>query len=362
MKKITNLIIATLLLATFTISFASAQEQDSLANVRNYHKIEILQLQIKDMEEGLSDFNIQIETLNKVNDSILDNFKDPVDTAIVSSNRMRIEAYSKGIDDINDSINQIKIKIENLSSGKESAIVSIENNDKSRVDTIEIGNKPYFRYQHKRNNNSFNGHLSGTFIGINSFINSDGQIDAPADAPFMDLNESRSLEVSFSCCELNIPFSKNTGLTTGFEFQIHHYSFKKTFDLKIDDNSMVYADYTSPEVDKFKRFNLRTVYFCLPVQFEWQIPVKNDKIFINAGIDGGIRIGSRTKQIYKLDGERKKNVERSDFETNLLRYEFFGGIGYKSTEIFVKYSPQPFFIDNHGPELYPISVGIKFDI
>ena len=79
-----------------------------------------------------------------------------------------------------------------------------------------------------------------------------------------------------------------------------------------------------------------------------------------AGLEGSIRLGCREKQVYKLDDERKVERKRNDFETRFLTYATTFGLGYKRFEVYTNYSPSGFFKENHGPELYPLTIGVRF--
>lgn len=197
------------------------------------------------------------------------------------------------------------------------------------------------------------------YIGVNNFLNEDDEIDEPKE-PFMDLNSGRSLEIGFYTTIHRWKFNRFMAMDMGFDYRLRHYSFEKSFTL-IKNDGILAADYTLPDgVTQYKKHNLRLQYISIPLTMEWRLGEYDNPFILSAGIEGSLRIGSREKQVYKLDDERKVNRNRNDFETALLRYACTFGVGYRRFELYCNYSPMELFKHNHGPELYPISIGVRF--
>ena len=79
---------------------------------------------------------------------------------------------------------------------------------------------------------------------------------------------------------------------------------------------------------------------------------------IGAGVYGGYRLGSRTKVVFKENGDRKKDRESSNFFMNNFRYGVRGQLGFKGFDFFVNYDLNEVFSSNRGPDLNAISFGI----
>lgn len=367
MKKIISIIIAAILIdvcATFDVS-----AQESVGGILMDAKIQLMNRKA-DLLHGRDDFSHRIDAI-----------RDSANTN--SLNSERIAALRSGINDIDSTIKKIDIAIDAIqSSGMVnyySNRVEINRNGNSvkiykrvadNVVTVEVNGEKIINADgfdpvnildanmSKRNKKDFKGHLSGLFLGVNGLLNKDGKYEAPDDAKFFALNESRSLDFSIYFNNLVVPFNQNCGLVMGVAMQFNHYAFQDNFNLEVVDHVLT-ADYNNTIVPNFKRFNYRLMHLNVPLVFEFSTRGFN-KFFFNAGVMGGIRIGSRTKQVYNVDGDRQKNCLRKPFESNLLKYSFIGGVGYRSFQVFGEYSPVPLFKDGHGPELYPFSVGIKF--
>jgi hypothetical protein len=253
---------------------------------------------------------------------------------------MQIDALEKGIDGIEDSIDKIEDDIERLEKNR------------SRHYNYEF---PRYDFEITTKNRDFESHTTGIFFGVNGLINPDRSSGA---ADFLALNESRSLCLDIYFAGHDVPFSNNAGMSFGCDLEFNHYSLSEPVDLKVRDKQITYEK----AAFDYKRQNLRLMYLSFPLLFEIQIPGKTcDKFYINAGVKGGIRVGSRVKQVYEVDGDKKKNRVRNNFETQLFRYSLVGGLGFGGIQVFGEYSPLQLFKDEHGPELYPFAIGVKFN-
>ncbi len=79
---------------------------------------------------------------------------------------------------------------------------------------------------------------------------------------------------------------------------------------------------------------------------------------MGAGLYGGYRLGSRTKVVFKEDGDREKDRDRGNFFLSNFRYGVRGQLGYKGYDFFVNYDLNEVFTDNRGPALNAISFGV----
>ena len=81
---------------------------------------------------------------------------------------------------------------------------------------------------------------------------------------------------------------------------------------------------------------------------------------IGAGGYAGYRLGSHAKYIYKLDGNRERDKDKSDFYLNNLRYGLRLQLGFKGTDLFVNYDMNSLFSEGNAPKLNAFSFGITF--
>jgi hypothetical protein len=209
---------------------------------------------------------------------------------------------------------------------------------------------------HKDDPNKFNGHWEGMEFGFNAFDKADYSMYNAADKDFMSLNQGKSLEFNFNFYELNIGLCKNyVGLVSGMGLSFNNYRFENPYTLK---KSQFMTEAVSLNPENLAKTKLAITYLNVPLLLEFQIPVNQHegRLFVNAGIIGGVKIGSHTKVKY---GD-KKDKDRSGFNLNSFNYAATARVGYKDICLFAKYSLTPLFQSGKGPELTPFTIGISF--
>ena len=92
----------------------------------------------------------------------------------------------------------------------------------------------------------------------------------------------------------------------------------------------------------------------------WRLWNNIDKGFrIGVGPYAGYRIWSRTKYIYRDNGDKKKDKNTGNFLLNNIRYGLRGQIGIKGVDFFVEYDMNEMFQSNSGaPVLQRMQFGI----
>lgn len=72
----------------------------------------------------------------------------------------------------------------------------------------------------------------------------------------------------------------------------------------------------------------------------------------------GYRLGSRSKLVYKEDGDREKDISRGNFYLTNFRYGVRVQMGYKGMDFFANYDLNNVFAEGRGPKLNAVSFGI----
>lgn len=207
----------------------------------------------------------------------------------------------------------------------------------------------------------FKGHWSGFEMGINGFMDKNHSMTQTGDLAWMDLKQGRSWNTNINFTQYSIGFGTDkAGLVTGLGLEFNDYHFSNPISLKVvngitvADSSYIQAGY---RVEKTK---ITMSHLTLPLLLEFQLPMgskRKDRIYISAGVIGGVRLGSHTKVVYD-DGSRHKEKDRGDFNIATLRYGFTARMGYKGIRLFANYYPVQLFEKDKGPELYPFSIGL----
>ena len=84
----------------------------------------------------------------------------------------------------------------------------------------------------------------------------------------------------------------------------------------------------------------------------------SDSFRIGVGPYAGYRIDSYSKQVYKDDGDKRKNGENDNFYLNNMRYGLRAQIGFNDIDLFVNYDMNELFTIGKGPKLNAFSFGI----
>ena len=200
----------------------------------------------------------------------------------------------------------------------------------------------------------FNGHWEGIEIGFNGFDKPNYSMYSGNE--FMSLNQGKSSEFDFNFYELNIGLaSKYVGLVSGMGLSFNSYRFENPYTIERGPSKVepVLLSY-----DNLQKTKLAVSYLTVPVLLEFQIPVnKNEGIlFMNAGIIGGVKLGSHTK----VKHGDIKDKDRDGFNLNQFKYSATARVGFKGVSIFANYSLNTLFKTGKGPELTPFTIGISF--
>ena len=245
-----------------------------------------------------------------------------------------------------------------LSGNQDTTIVRIGNND---LKVITHGNNTEIllgkdKKSHKHHAEKFKGHWQGLDFGFNGFDNADYSMYDVDD--FMSVNQAKSYEVGLNLWNLNIGIYKSyIGLVSGIGFAFNDYKFENRYTIvkTADRIEPVYLEYNDLEKTK-----LSVEYLNIPLLLEFQIPVNQNegRVYINAGILGGVKLGSHTK----VKHGDSKDKDYSGFNINPFKYDATARVGYKAFGLYAKYSLIPLFEDGKGPELTPFTVGFSFGI
>ena len=84
----------------------------------------------------------------------------------------------------------------------------------------------------------------------------------------------------------------------------------------------------------------------------------SDSFRIGVGPYVGYRIDSYSKQVYKEEGDKRKNRERDNFYLNNIRYGVRAQIGFNDIDLFINYDTSELFATGKGPLLNAFSFGI----
>lgn len=207
-------------------------------------------------------------------------------------------------------------------------------------------------------NPRFRGHWAGFGWGINNFLDEANTISREGDDLFMDLNSGRSWAINLNFAQYSLGFgTSHVGMLTGLGLEFNNYFFDNANSISEGDDDFVVA---VPLDSSYTKSKLTTTFLRVPIIFEVQFPrtIRAKRVFISAGIVGGLKLGSHTKVVYKDDNGKNKDKDKDDFNINPFRYGLTARIGFGSLSVFGDYYFTPMFVKDKGPELHPFSIGL----
>ena len=263
----------------------------------------------------------------------------------------KIRLGKKGVTIIEDE-NGTKIDWSDLEDEEEAEIEEDAEQSENEEAAKEEDGKP----------GKFKPNWAGLEVGINNYVNKDFSMELAPEHDFMDLNTGRSWNFNLNFLEYGISLGTDkVGLVTGLGFEWSNYHFDDGN--VIEEVDGIIQRYDIPEqngaIPSIQRAKLQTTYLTAPLLMEFQIPAGKKRIHISGGVIGGVKIGSKTKVVYTLEGDKKKDRNKDDFNLSSLRYGFTARVGYRNLNLYANYYPTPLFESNKGPELYPFAVGLR---
>lgn len=213
------------------------------------------------------------------------------------------------------------------------------------------GKELYLCNNRRKSPDRFVGHWKVLEFGFNAFDKPDYSNYNSED--FMKLNQGKSMEWNVNPWQINIGLYKSyIGFVSGLGFSFNDYRFELPYTLVQGDQRTEPVLLDSKNLSKTK---LSVSYVQVPLLLEFQVPVNHhDRVFISAGVLGGVKLGSHTKVQY----EKTKDKDHSGFNINSFKYAATARIGYKQFGLFGTYTLTPLFEPDKGPKLTPFTIGI----
>lgn len=274
--------------------------------------------------------------------------------------------YHDKIIDIEDSVDQVKVKVYENSDFKETApykqvyegIYSDEKSYEKWTVKEELNFQiPFFGK--KTHNHDMEAHWSGIGYGLAGVT--DFFLNLTPQASF-NQEEIKSREFYLNFTEVILPlFRSNIGITSGLGFDWRNYYFTDNTHLVETDGIVSTAP--APIGITYKYSRLRTVYFTIPLLLEWQ-PKFGDthRSHLAAGVVGGIRTLAASKVKYAdANGHNVKIVEGKGMNVAPLTLDYIVKAGIDDFSIYGKYSPFGIFQDGKGPDVRAVSIGVMLD-
>ncbi|MBS1636041.1 MAG: DUF2807 domain-containing protein [Bacteroidetes bacterium] len=202
-------------------------------------------------------------------------------------------------------------------------------------------------------------HWAGFSMGLNGWMSSGGSLNLPKSSDYMSLNYAKSLNFQLNPFERDFKIYKNyVHLVTGLGFEWNQYEFSNPVTLNAD------SSYTSGKLDttgiNYRKNRLKSTFVNVPLMVEFNTNKNPDKSFhIAVGVIGGYKLGSRTRQVFPMNGDEIRNIRKDSYNINPIRVNAHASIGYANWTFFADYALTPLFESGKGPQLYPVTVGLR---
>jgi hypothetical protein len=231
----------------------------------------------------------------------------------------------------------------------------LENSDKDKGKNWAQDQEEQERYRGARN---FRGHWAGLEFGFNNYVHV-ASMTMPQEIAYMSLDASKSNCFNLNFSQVNIGFSRHSGIVTGLGLTFNNYRFENQNSIAEGEDGAI-SELIPIDVS-VKKSKFSTLYLNVPVMLEVQIPAGySHRLNVAAGVIGGLKLNAWTKVVLE-NGE--KNRVNGDYNLNLLRGGVTARIGYENLMIFGSYYLTPWFQDLKGPNGYnlePFEIGLAF--
>ena len=223
----------------------------------------------------------------------------------------------------------------------------------------EVGfNFTFAKFQKKRTRRIVDVHSGGFSLGFSSLASRDLNIANVENAAL----QYSSYELGLNFGNLIVPMSKKHKFMffAGIGLRFHRYNADYNTAFRIMDDIVLQA--VAPEGVFYKTSKLTAWYVTIPAMIEWQKKVGRNSIYLQVGLEGGLRFFSRSKAKYFIDGQKEKEKIGKKMNMNPFTVDAKIGLGYGSLGIYARYGLVSLFRAGRGVCVVPVSVGIQWNI
>ena len=213
----------------------------------------------------------------------------------------------------------------------------------------------------KKRKKRFRAHYAGLEIGLNNYLTSDNSMVLPPEDRYMDLNTGKSWNWNINIIDYGFGLGTDkVGIVSGLGFEFIYYNFNGQNGIMKDPDTGVIVEYVPDYAGNITKSRMHMTYMTAPLLLEFQIPTNRKRIYISAGVMGGLKLWSNTKIKYRVSGAKAKEKTWSDYNLSPLRWGVTARVGYGAFGFYANYYMTPLFKPTMGPELYPFSIGLAF--
>lgn len=189
-------------------------------------------------------------------------------------------------------------------------------------------------------------------LGLNNFLDQDGNLGAPAGLPKMDLNNLGSINFQWRIFNQRIYMAqRHLSFEYGLGIDFNNFRFREHIDLHTDSTQF---GYTVNDERNYIKNKLVTQYASAPIMLN--VHLGDGDFLLGAGAEFGYLIGSHQKIKWQSDRKEKEKI-RDDYNLNDFRLSYKLQIAYKNLKLYGRYAPTSIF--EAGPDVGVVSVGLR---
>ncbi|WP_430405517.1 outer membrane beta-barrel protein [Fluviicola sp.] len=232
---------------------------------------------------------------------------------------------------------------------KEKQILIINHSDKDE-DSDTIDAEP-----DKETLKHFEAHWAGIEFGPTILLSGAMKSSFPDDKQWEN-DPGKSFSWNLNFAEYKFKIYKNyIGLTTGLGLNWTQIGLKNNLLFANSDSLWTIQD----TVNDYKKNKLRAVYLTVPLMLEFCTNGESDRgFYLAAGVIGGVRLGSSTKQVVEDDKTTNRSKTKGVYGLNAFRLDAAVKLGYKDIGVFANYNLLPLFDTDKTVGVYPLTFGL----
>jgi hypothetical protein len=167
----------------------------------------------------------------------------------------------------------------------------------------------------------------------------------------------RSYSISWNVEDVEVALSKHWLIASGLGFDWSRYHFEDASYVKQVDGK---TDFYHYEDAPLKDSKLLVYYLKIPLLLEYQTGIGKRKFFIQGGVEGLIKLYSKSR----IEIRENNKIRKEDFRNlkiNPVNARLFLHLGIGSVGIFGYYQPMSLFRQNYGPDIQTVGFGIALN-
>jgi hypothetical protein len=170
------------------------------------------------------------------------------------------------------------------------------------------------------------------------------------------LNYGNSYSIMLNIVDYSIPLSHHWLIATGWGFDGTRFHFKGNKGLQNCDDGIT-RFVPDAENRAYSDSKLHVYYATMPLIFEYQAKINRRNVFIQGGVEGLIKLYSKSQvEVQTQDGAKK--IKYKGINLLPLNFRMVMRIGVQPFNIFGYYQPFSMFKKGEGPEINSFGIGV----